>query len=139
MPTVQAGGRYESYAYKTYLIKDITDFVATGYTREPTLVSFGRWTNGNGNSAGTSFFGGSGNQVNTDNYTNALGFVRNKFIEFDVEHTRTVTQDIRSNIMPSFPTPSLANGISFNADLDSNFLLSWNDPTGATGFEFYTP
>ena len=69
----------------------------------------------------------------------AEGLEDGVLIEFPAtaERAANETAYYANDAAPSLP--NIADDIEFNASRDIRFFDNWNDPTGSTGFQYYTP
>jgi hypothetical protein len=65
--------------------------------------------------------------------------VDKKLITFTISDVTTASYRELSTTETVLPVPSHSDGIGFDALKLTRFIDEWNDNTGASGFEFYTP
>ena len=118
-----SGILYDIIAARRYITINNQDLTDTGYTRVPKeTVCWGQWET-------------SGDAT----YLANNGIVDLKLISFSCTSVRTAaTVEYQATDAP-FSLPSFSGGDEFRADKHMRFFDNWNDPTGATGFQFYTP
>lgn len=127
--------------------QDLTD---TGYTRAPKeTVCFGQWRINIRAAVG---FGKTNDPVNTEAYVIANDLVEAadlapvgsfpttaKLRQFPASSARSAASVDYQDDIAALTVPSYDDGIGFLADKFFRLFDNWNDPTGATGFQFYTP
>ena len=148
--TYVRGNRYEVLAVNSVTTLNNQDLTDTGYIRVPKeTVCFGQWRIVV--HPAPAFVTGN-NPVNTEAYVIANDFIAAadigpvgsvpttaKLRQFPASSVRSAASvDYQDDIAPP-AAPSYADGIGFNAAKYFRLFDNWNDPTGATGFQFYTP
>jgi hypothetical protein len=127
---------YSITALRWYVTINNQDLTDTGYTREPLESKcWGQWDIRIDNRGGFE----PPDPVATAAYLAAENLVDLKLIDFGASSVRTsATVELQST--DSAPTlPDHNDKISFRNNKILRFFDNWNDPTGATGFQFYTP
>ncbi len=115
--------------YITISNQNLTD---TGYTRVPLESKcWGQWD---------TFLQGSPSDATASlAYLATNGIVDLEFIDFLGSSIRSSSEvELQAND-PAFTLPVFADEIGFTENRHLRFFDNWNDPTGATGFQFYTP
>ena len=127
--------QYEIIALRLYTTINNQDLTNTGYTRTPLETKcWGQWKV-NIDSA----VSGIRDPVATAAYLAANNIESLKLVDFGATSTRSASQIEYSATDSPFTLPVYNDEISFNASKIMKFFDNWNDPTGNTGFQFYTP
>lgn len=126
---------YQILASRFYITMNNQSLTDTGYTRVPLESKcWGQWDI-NIDSGGFN----PPDPIATAVYLAANNLVDLELIDFGASSIRTGAS-IELQATDSAPAlPTHADKISFNMAKNLRFFDSWNDPTGATGFQFYTP
>jgi len=121
--------QYDVAATRQYLTINNQDLTDTGYTRVPKEVKcWGQWD-----------INVTGDATNTGTYLTDEDMVDLKLIEFPAVAERSAAEIAFYANEDAPSLPDIADDIGFNAARDVRFFDNWNDPTGATGFQYYTP
>lgn len=124
----KVGSKYSVIAVRLYTVINNQDLTDTGYTRVPLETQcFGQWD----------LINNAGSE--TDAYFTSNGLTDLKLIEFPASSARSASEVEVQADDAAFSLPSFSDGVEFSAKKKMRFFDNWNDPTGATGFQFYTP
>lgn len=126
---------YDIIGLKLYFTINNQGLTDTGYTRTPLETKcWGQWVV-NIDSAVT----GVRDPVATAAYLAANNIVDLELTEFGGSSVRSAAEVEYSSTDTPLTLPIYNDQISFNIKKIMKFFDNWNDPTGNTGFEFYTP
>jgi hypothetical protein len=127
---------YYFTATRQYLKLNTQKLTDTGYSRDPLESKcWGQWDITIRPSSGSDI----NDPTNTAAYLVTEGLTDLELIEFPVTVSRNAA-DITYNANESKLTfPTLADGIGMIARRQLRFFDNYNDPTGTTGFQYYTP
>ena len=118
--------------YRTYTNQSLTD---STYSRAPELVvCYGKYKVRR-NIGFINY-----NEANTDAYLALNDIVEDEIREFPITSVYTAAEkEVTIDVGPFTLPPAFSDQVNFAANISKEFFEKWNDPTGATGFEFYTP
>ena len=128
-------GDYQILALKAYWTYNNQNLTDSTYTRLPEeVVCYGSWSVDKNNGPVP------GNTANTDAYLALNDIVDDEIREFPITSVYTAAEkEVTIDVGPFTLPPAFSDQVNFAAGISKNFFEKWNDPTGATGFEFYTP
>ena len=125
---------YDMIALRLYTTINNQDLTDTGYTRVPLETKcWGQW--------GVSIDSSTSNRdpVATAAYLATNNIVDLELIDFGGASVRSAAEIEYTSTDSPYTLPSFDDKISFSTQKAMKFFDNWNDPTGATGFQFYTP